>query len=221
MSLIRITSSEPLTDSEARSLAPALSRRLATSLAGRARYLLELLRGDTAGFEDDGGTPLNPQGQRGIDRSGPPWGDAHTHPIWITEYAPAADIVGESPTTTLSTVGQIETIAAKFFVRPFYRGGRLAPYSRAAFIGAARRLTSGTAGATVRVYGPDGLAGPSTSATVSTTGTGFFSAGAYAADLVPGLNLRLIQIELTLLSGGATGMDIGPLALSQTVRRSH
>jgi hypothetical protein len=56
---------------------------------------------------------------------------------------------------------------------------------------------------------------------VSTTGTGFFSAGAYAADLVPGFNVRLIQIELTLLSGGATGMDIGPLALSQTVRRSH
>jgi hypothetical protein len=121
MSLSRISSSEALTDSEVRSLAPAVSRRLATSLAGRGRYLLELLRGDAAGFPDDGGTPLNPQGQRGIDRSGPPWGDAHLHPLWVTEYAPATDILGEEPTVTLASVGDIASITARFFVRPFYR----------------------------------------------------------------------------------------------------
>jgi hypothetical protein len=220
MSLSRISSSEPLADREVRSLAPAVSRRLATSLAGRGRYLLELLRGDTAGFVDDGATPLNPQGQRGIDRSGPPWGDAHMHPIWITEYTSGTDVEGEVPTATLTTVGQIASITARFFVRPFYVSP-LAPYSRAYFRGFGTRLTSGTAGATVRVYGPDGLAGSFTSATLSTTGTAQFGTGAYAAELRPGWNERLIQIELTSLSGGATGMDIGPLSLNQVVRRTH
>lgn len=222
MSLSRISSSEPLADSEVRSLAPAVSRRLATSLAGRGRYLLELLRGDTAGFADDGATPLNPQGQRGIDRSGPPWGDAHTHPIWVTEFANGTDVLGEVPTATLTTVGQIVGITARFFVRPFYVSP-LAPYSRAYFRGLGTRLGSAgtTAGATVRVYGPDGLAGSFTSATLSTTGTAQFGAGAYAAELRPGWNERLIQFELTSLSVGATGMDIGPCSLNQVVRRTH
>jgi len=220
MSLSRISSSEPLADSEVRSLAPAVSRRLATSLAGRGRYLLELLRGDTAGLADDGATPLNPQGQRGIDRSGPPWGDAHTHPIWVTEYANGTDVLGEVPTARLTTVGQIVGITARFFLRPFYVSP-LAPYSRAYFRGLGTRLTAGTANATVRVYGPDGLAGSFTSATLSTTGTAQFGTGAYAAELRPGWNERLIQFELTSLSGGATGMDIGPCSLNQVVRRTH
>jgi len=222
MSLSRISSSEPLADSEVRSLAPAVSRRLATSLAGRGRYLLELLRGDTAGFADDGATPLNPQGQRGIDRSGPPWGAAHQHPIWVTEYANGTDVLGEVPTATLTTVGQIVGITARFFVRPFYVSP-LAPYSRAYFRGLGTRLGSAgtTAGATVRVYGPDGLAGSFTSATLSTTGTAQFGTGAYAAELRPGWNERLIQFELTSLSVGATGMDIGPCSLNQVVRRTH
>jgi hypothetical protein len=222
MSLSRISSSEPLADSEVRSLAPAVSRRLATSLAGRGRYLLELLRGDTAGFADDGATPLNPQGQRGIDRSGPPWGDAHQHPIWVTEYANGTDVLGEVPTATLTTVGQIVGITARFFVRPFYVSP-LAPYSRAYFRGLGTRLGSAgtTAGATVRVYGPDGLAGSFTSATLSTTTTAQFGTGAYAAELRPGWNERLIQFELTSLSVGATGMDIGPCSLNQVVRRTH
>ena len=220
MSLSRISSSEPLADREVRSLAPAVSRRLATSLAGRGRYLLELLRGDTAGFADEGATPLNPQGQRGIDRSGPPWGDAHLHPIWVTEYTVGTDVEGEVPTATLTTVGQIASITARFFVRPFYVSP-LAPYSRGYFRGLGTRLTAGTAGATVRVYGPDGLAGSFTSATLSTTGTAQFGTGAYAAELRPGWNERLIEIELTSLSGGATGMDIGPCSLNQVVRRTH
>ena len=221
MALTRITSSEPLTDAETRSLAPAVSRRLATSLAGRARYLLELLRGDNAGFDDDGGTPLNPQGLRGIDRSGPPWGDAHTHPVWWTEYASAADIVGEVPTATLTTVGQIETIIARFFVRPFYKSP-FSPYSRAYFRGVGTALTSGTAGATVRVYGPDGLSGSSRSDTISATTTPTtWGTGAYAADLEPGYTTRIIEIELTSLAGGATGLVVGPCSLNQVVRRTH
>jgi hypothetical protein len=38
---------------------------------------------------------------------------------------------------------------------------------------------------------------------------------------VPGWNERLIQIELTSLAGGATGMYFGPLSLNQIVRRTH
>lgn len=218
MGITRVISSEPLTDAEATSWAPAVSQRLATSLAGRARYLLELLRGDGAGFDGDVGTPLNPQGQLGVDRSGPPWGSAHQHPMWLYEYEPAAEIFGEVPLAELTAVGQQVTVFADFFVRPHYVAPRV-PYSRAYLTwGITRTGSAGTVAAKATIYGIDDEAStPSQTLTTSSSTTGNVTAFGYVA---PGLNTLRLVIEATTVPAGCV-IRIDALSLGQIANRSH
>jgi hypothetical protein len=222
MSTIRVVSHEPLTDEECRSLAPARAKRLAYSLSGRARYLYEMLTGEPAA-DDAGGTPLNPQGRMGVDRSGPPWGDAHLHPLWTYAvcfnetqpiYPTPASVYRQF--IKMDSQGSIIRIVARFYVRPHYVAPG-APYTRAYLrgIGTSDDLVTSTT-ATIRVYGPEGDTGPSTSATVTATSGQAFSTGAWCL-VSPGYNERIIEIEQT----GANGIYIGPLSLNQVVRRSH
>jgi len=223
MSILRVVSHEPLTDAECRSLAPARAKRLAYSLSGRARYLFEMLTGEPA-VDDGGATPLNPQGRMGVDRSGPPWGDAHMHPMCTygvvlpfgSGIFPAFNDDYRQALLLDNGIGTIVRIIARFYVRPHYAAPN-APYTRAYLRGVAFSddfVTSSTA--TIRVYGPDGDSGPSTSATVTATSGQFFSTGAWCP-VSPGYNERIIEIEQT----SATGIIIGPLSLNQVVRRSH
>lgn len=214
MATTRIVSSEPLTDAEATSWAPAVSRRLATSLGGRPRYLLELLRGDGAGFDGDVGTPLNPQGQLGVDRSGPPWGDAHLHPMWIYEHALDTNIAGQVAIASLTAVGQVATVFAEFFNRPHYVAPKV-PYSRAYFRGRVTCVGGGSCTVQVRVYSGD----VSRFASVTTTGTGTIGDSVTFADVVPGLNSVRIEFECTALTG--TSARIDRASLNQIARRSH
>lgn len=219
MSIQRAVSIEPLTDAECRSLAPARAKRLAYSLAGRARALYELVTGEPA-VDDGGATPLNPQGLMGIDRSGPPWGDAHLHPMWV--LGSTYNVVSFYPPNADSMIylnggsGTIVRLIARFYVRPHY-SGPLVPYSRAYLraVGTSDDLVT-TSSATIRVYGADGDRGPSTSATVSTTTSAQFGTGAYC-QVSPGWNERTIEIEQT----SANGIYIGPISLNQVVRRTH
>lgn len=215
MTIQRIVSTEPLTDAECRSLAPARARRLATSIAGRARALYELALG-TPAYDDGGATPVNPQGSLGVDRSGPPWGDAHLHPVWTY----AAIVQGVYPSLRVLEVdggtGTILRIRARWWCRPFQMGPGV-PYSRAYLRGmVSRKGASGTATVTVRVYGPSGDSGPSTSTTGSTTGSADLGTDAWTPQY-PGWNERIIEIEQT----GSVGAYIGPLSLNQIARRSH
>lgn len=218
MTIQRIVSTEPLTDAEARSMAPARARRLATSIAGRARALYELALG-TPAYDDGGATPLNPQGSLGIDRSGPPWGDAHLHPVWT--YAATINIVsGIYPAIRAITVdggtGHIVRLRARWWCRPFQMGPGV-PYSRAYLRGwITRKDGAGTATATIRVYGPSGDRGPSTSTTGSTTGSDAIGTDAWTP-MVPGWNERVIEIEQT----SSVAFYVGPLSLNQIARRSH
>lgn len=212
MTIQRMISTEPMTDAECRSMAPARARRLATSIAGRARALYELALG-TPAFDDGGATPLNPQGSLGVDRSGPPWGDAHLHPVWsyavtVSSIYPALRII--------ELTGDIIRLRARWWCRPF-QSAPSAPYTRAYLRGSiTRKGGAGTATATVRVYGPSGDSGPSTSATGSTTGTSDLATTAWTP-MLPGWNERIIEIEHT----SVVGAYIGPLSLNQIVRRTH
>lgn len=68
----------PLPDTAADSQSPARAEVI-RSLAGASAYLHELA---TGAFEGDTPcTPPNPQGEVGVDLSGPPWGSAFWHPI--------------------------------------------------------------------------------------------------------------------------------------------
>lgn len=215
MTIQRIVSTEPLTDAECRSMAPARARRLATSIAGRARALYELALGAPA-FDDGGATPLNPQGSLGVDRSGPPWGDAHLHPVWVYGATLQGVYPGIRAIEVDGGIGHIVRLRARWWCRPFQMAPGV-PYSRAYLRGMiSRKGGSGTATATVRVYGPSGDSGPSTSTTGSTTGSDALGTAAWTP-MLPGWNERIIEIEQT----ASVAFYVGPLSLNQIARRSH
>lgn len=223
MPIERIVDSSPLRNVDVRSLAPAYAT-VARSLAGRVRYLYELATG-TAAFPDGGATPLNPQGRLGIDHSGPPWGSAHTHPVWYSEGLPqisgATEVYGESPVVSLVTQDTTLKIDAAFQLRPFQQIENT-PYSRAyLYLGATRIGASGTATATVRIYdsGEAETNAASRSSTVTSTSETVQTdlASAIYTIVQPGYNQRLIELTLT----STTGMRIWMMSLNQIVNRSH
>ena len=221
MTLTRFISSKPLLAIEARSLAPAVADRLAESIVGRARLLWELATGTDAGIGDGGGSRLNPQGKRGVDRSGGPWGDALKHPLWAYESdaSLSAVVYGRAfPWISLTTQGQIARRTATLEVRPFERRDRT-PYSRGVLNLRALRIGgAGTATATIRCYASADLTasttGPlsCTSATALTTST-----SAPWIPLRPGVQTVLFEVELT----STVGMEIHQAAISQVARRTH
>lgn len=87
-----------------RSQAPAHTSVL-RSLAGRVRYLYELISGEVPSTAADMPcTPLNPDGEIGINKSGPPWGSALLHPIaWIGGHKTIASssVIGARALTSI------------------------------------------------------------------------------------------------------------------------
>ena len=216
--MLRTVSTEPMTDAECRTLAPARARRLATSIAGRARALYELASGE-AGATDGGGTPLNPQGRLGVDRSGPPWGDAHTHPMWSTEFLEATAGVAGDPQylSTLTVQGQVYQVPCALYVRPF-RVYESAPYSRGRVQIILERIGgAGTATVVVRVNA-DGERPRSATRSVSASGLFILAATPPFVDLSPAQVQNLsVEVELT----STVGMSVVGASISQTARRRH
>lgn len=214
----RAISSTPLTQAQVRSHAPAVAI-IAESIAGRVRYLYELAAGVPAIAADGAVTPLNPQGRIGVDRSGPPWGDALQHPVWIFEGSNAqANAYGEKPVLSFSTNGDKQFITARFVNRPHQSYPR-APYTRGLL--AVRGVRTGgaaSATATIRAYGPEGQDGPSqsTTLTMATIGTLVTSTEIYLP-IDAGYNERIIEVEST----SVVPFEISMMTINQAVRRSH
>jgi hypothetical protein len=212
----RIVSSEPLTDAECRTLAPANSRKLAQSIAGRALALYELASGDSpiaAGL-----TAVNPQGRLGVDRSGPPWGDAHKHPLLSCEYlAATANIAGDPKALAeLTVIDQRYLVPMRLYVRPF-ADSPLAPYSRGLLQVVLQGTGAGTSTVEITVRTDDGV----TVATHSNLGT---SVNILAAAIPIPLSPAVVQtpiVEIRLTSSAPNGMRILAITLSQTQRTSH
>jgi hypothetical protein len=213
----RAVTSQPLEHAQVRSTAPALAT-IAASLAGRARYLYELATGSPAIAADGIVTPLNPQGRAGVDRSGPPWGDALQHPMWIYEgTTAAANLYGEQAIMSFTTSGEKKFTTARLIVRPFQRGV-LVPYSRGLLVvRGIRTAGSGTATATIRIYGPEGQAGPAQSTTLTMSTASITTSGEAYTPLVPGYCERIIEIEAT----ASVAFDIVLMTINQTERLSH
>lgn len=215
MAIEKISSTAAILQRQCRSLAPA-TIDIVQSLAGRVRYLYELATGVPA-HTDGNATPLNPQGTLGVDRSGPPWGDAHLHPLWIAEGITAsANYYGESPYLT-TAYGYTKSIVADLYVRPF-EDVYLAPYSIGKFSCRAVRPSASTdVTLTIRVYhGPDTSYDYNSS--TMTVGSALTTSGTMNVPLKPGMNSRLIEFIQTSNNAGA---DIITMAIGQSVRRSH
>lgn len=215
--ITRIVSSSPVTYLQLRTHAPAVAS-IAESLAGRVRYLYELAAGVPAIADDGVVTPLNPQGRVGVDRSGPPWGDALQHPIWIWEGTPAStSIYGEKPIASLSTSGSKASVRARMIVRPFQLAP-LAPYSLGQLtVRGIRTAGAGTATATIRTYAGTVAEDPARTATLTMASSTVLSSATVLIPLVPGYVERLIEIEAT----ASVAFAVTHMSISQIVRRSH
>jgi hypothetical protein len=221
--ITRIVSSSSVTQAQCRTHAPALAT-IAESLSGRVRYLYELATGLPAIEQDGIATPLNPQGRAGVDRSGPPWGDAFQHPIWVWEGTPASTaIYGEQPIVALSTNGNKTWVRARMIVRPFQQGPGV-PYSLGELTIFGIR-TSGATNATCVIkaysaaYPTDdrGEPTPFRTATLTMTSSTTMNSAQIKIPLEPGYCARFIEFEST----SANAFAITHMAINQVVRRSH
>lgn len=213
----RAISSTSLTQDQVRSYAPAHAS-IAESIAGRVRYLYELATGRAAIADDGVVTPLNPQGLPGVDRSGPPWGDALQHPMWLFEGTFASSTMyGEKPIMSLASNGAVDSIRARLHVRPFQLAA-LAPYGLGELtIFGLRTGGAGTATATISVYADRTSSGPARTTTLSMSSTTALANAQVMVPLAPGFCERLIKVEST----GTPPFAITHMAISQIKRRSH
>jgi hypothetical protein len=226
MTLKRFISSKTLLAIEAASLAPAVADSLAESILGRSRMLWELATGENPVADDEGATGLNPQGKRGVDRSGAPWGDACLHPLWTYESEAnetSTLVYGRTtPWISLGDVGQAQRRTITVEVKPFQER-QMTPYSRGILQVLGFRLGGagvGSATATITCFSSDQDSSTSSTLTISTTsmtaavGSPFFT-------LRPGINTLTFEVKLTAKSGVATGVSIDVATLSQVAVRSH
>lgn len=213
----RIVSSSPITQAQCKTYAPAHAV-IPESLAGRVRYLYELATGKAAIEADGIATPLNPQGLAGVDRSGPPWGDALTHPLWVWEGTPtASSVYGEKALMSLSGTGDRASTIVRLRVRPFQEGPKV-PYSLGELtIFGIRTGGASNAVATVTAYGGKDASGPTRTTTLTMSSTTTMASAQVLVPLSPGFCERLVTIEAT----ASPAFSIVHMAINQIQRRSH
>jgi hypothetical protein len=226
MTLKRFISSKSLLAVEAASVAPAVADSLAESILGRSRMLWELATGENPVADDEGATSLNPQGKRGVDRSGAPWGDACRHPLWTYESdaeQTSTLVYGRTqPWIKVDTVGQAQRRSITFEVRPFQERP-LTPYSRGILQVLGFRLGGagvGSATATITCLSNDEASSTSSTLTCSTTALTTATGVPWFA-LRPGINTVTFEVKLTAKSGVASGISIDVATLAQNAIRTH
>lgn len=213
----RIVSSSPITQAQVKTYAPAHAI-IAESLAGRVRYLYELATGKAAVEADGIVTPLNPQGLPGVDRSGPPWGDAVLHPLWVYEGRESGGTVyGEKPIASFAASGDRARVIARLRVRPFQEGPKV-PYSLGELtVFGIRTGGASNATATITTYSGKEASGPTRTTTLTMSSTTTLASAQVLVPLVPGFCERLITIEST----ASPAFEITHMAINQIQRRSH
>jgi hypothetical protein len=217
MTISRFTSKKAMTDAQCRTLASAAADPIVESLAGRARYLWELATG-TNPIADSGGTPLNPQGLLGIDRSGAPWGDALMHPLLVADHDDSdpnvyngRDLFGKYITITTRAI----QIDLELYCRPYAVYDK-APYSRGYFYGFLRR-DAGTATVTAKII-KDGRDVSSQSITVDSA-DGNHNIVQMFCPLSVGHNK--FKLQLSAVHSGSSQVDLIAFSFNQITRREH
>ena len=196
------------------------------SLAGGAAYLHELVSG-RAVSSDSQVTPPNPQGEIGVDLSGPPWGSAVRHPIaWCGGMLPSSAIGYGAGAVLRAPAGQRGSITVVFWVRPFeaLQSPGIAPYS----IGVVSMTGHRGAGASVTV-GLDARNLATSVGVVLPVATNQTAlsvteavivpvSGDLTVPLVPGWNTIVIGVDARIATFDAY---IDSLVINQIQKRSH
>jgi len=220
-----VASSRLLTDNEIESNAPAYGY-LGLSLAGRTRVLAELETGliqpTINSYAEPSASRLNPDGQIGLNMSGPPWGSAFRHVQGGRGGCrPIAGVSGTRTVTPLIAAGSTFWLAPWRVTVPNFEVNPLAPYSRGyvtlrAYVSAAGIATMTLLLSTTGTS--DAHTSRSSTFTVtSTTGENEAPTTAWL-NLEPGRNK--VYIGIRNASGGQS-VTVESLFFSNIVKRTH
>ena len=224
----RFGSLSPLRDSDADAESDAVARVI-QALVGGAAYLFELVAGQAVSNESQV-TPPNPQGEVGVDLSGPPWGSAVRHPIaWVGGAKPDTAI-GYGMSSVIEVPASSRAVLGPWlvWVRPFeyLPQPAIAPYSFGvlSFKGhAASVMVGGTLTVNVRNLSTSSEPMPKSAATTFPIGGTTNEESlvpsleeAFVA-LVPGWNI----IEIGFEHAEAQTYYIDSVVLNQIVKRTH
>lgn len=201
------------------------------SLAGRTRYLYELVSGTTMLNSEPLVSPPNPEGEVGINLSGPPWGSALIHPIaWIGgRKDPGTTVMAGPRPLTRDGIPALQSWSLGPWIVKSRRyqplgsasdGGDKAPYSRARlhFRGWA---SSGTVAGAVSVWSGRKTESNERTGTISYSSTteAITSSSTVWIDLDPSGKTK---VWITIGNTDATDtLHITSLMAYQAVKRSH
>lgn len=220
-----------LTDAQVRSEAAARSE-IPRSLAGLAYTLTELATGAPAVDGEPAQTPRNPQGARGCDLSGPPWGSALRQPIaWISgRKANTAQVVDHSVVgSSVSSVSSGVTVPLSvgpwgIWVRPHETlpPPAIAPFSRGYIM--IRAHGPGTQTTSLITKAWNLTLGETADVAVTDTGDLSITTTESSYDLSTWVNLapgfNLIRL-LFLVNTNNHSITIDAIAIEQRAKRSH
>lgn len=187
---------------------------IAQLIAGRNRWLYEMLIGDSAFSNEAPSVPKNPQGKYGIDNSGPPYGPALRHIFTSINYA--EDSADSTQKFSIELSDEPITIPLQFYAKPFsdYTG---APYSQAATV---MRIYNGS-GSAVNLTADITLNGKTFTFWTLAAGSsgnyhGFINT-ATTVPIKPGLNIGKIVID----TDQASGVELLAFALGNFEKIRH
>lgn len=213
------------------------------SLAGRARHLYELATGQNPlSGADPPCTPVNPDGELGVNLSGPPWGSAILHPIaWIGGIkADIPNVVGSRPLTSMANAdGSVTTglppanptrtirnwsVRSRRYTPLDVEQGLISPYSRG-YLAIRGWASAGTVEARIRVWqtGNDDNKRTDTVEFSSTTEAMRSPTSSPALDLYVDLAADgRNEINVEIRNNDTTDtLHISSIAILQVAKRSH
>ncbi len=221
----RFGSLTPLRDVDADGESDAVAKVI-QALVGGAAYLFELVAGHAVS-NDSQVTPPNPQGEIGIDLSGPPWGSAIKHPIAWIGGAKRDTSIGYGMTSVVVCETDVRAVVGPWliWVRPFeYLPTSVAPYSLGEILlrghGSITPLDLfvDVRNLTISQH-PMIFSGERTITTSASTDEEVLTPaeGPILVRLVPGWNV----IEIGFIHGSAFDYYIDSITVNQIEKRSH
>jgi hypothetical protein len=209
-----------LSDAQVKSLSPAYASIL-QNVAGRVRILAELAAGSSWFGLEGPAAPRNPDGNVGVNGSGPPFGSALRHPLWVMGGVKAdvsGDCTGQRLVGNITTATPL-TVNIRYRSRHFTKKDK-APYSRVYLTGMMFRTAGASFAVTVALDTGPGTPARSTTFTCSSTTPAAFDLTTIYWDVLDGLRYQFHRVTFSI-AAAASGCSIESLCGYQRVKRAH
>lgn len=216
-----LSSRSGLSDAQVKSLSPAYASIL-QSLAGRVRVLAEMAAGSSWFSVEGPVAPRNPDGLVGVNLSGPPFGNAVRHPLFVMggcKTDVSGDCAGQRVVGNATTATAL-VVRVRYQARNFAKKQR-APYSRAYLCGTMFRTAGTSFTVTCTLDTGPGTPARAFTFTCSSTTPAAFDSGTQNIywDVFGG---GLVDLRATFsIAAASSGCSIEGMSGYQKQKRSH